>query len=113
MIVFTHEGNAADGDTFLAYVKMEESSHLTSIVMLQGNLFKAPDPAHFAIKLNLLLWGQSSIDGHFSVFDLGGDGFSHEKVVILARKLVRARRRMLTKADGYLLYFEKFRNGLV
>lgn len=63
VVIFSHEGNAADGDGLLADVKVEESPHRAALVVLEGDLFKSADTHHFAIQLDFFIGGKVSIDG--------------------------------------------------
>jgi len=47
VVVWTHEGARADGDAFLADVKVEEASHLSCLVVFESGLFESSDPNHF------------------------------------------------------------------
>jgi len=62
MVTFVQERNGPDRDGFLTGIEMQESAHPPEVVVLKRGLFKAPDPAEIAEKLDLVGLAKSTID---------------------------------------------------
>ena len=74
VVVFLHQRNAAHGDRFLSYIEMEEATHLSAAVILQGDLLEAADAADCTVIVIFCSASERRIHGRISMLDRSGGG---------------------------------------
>ena len=75
VVVLAHEREGADGDGFLADVKMQEAAHFALLVELEGRLLEATDAEHVREEAEFLFGGEVGVDGGLGVIDRVAAGF--------------------------------------
>ena len=63
VVVFATEGKRANGDRFLPYVKVQEASDFSALIILQAGLLKATNANHLTVEFNFSLWSKGLVDG--------------------------------------------------
>ncbi len=90
VVVFAHDGDAADGDGLLADVKVEEAANFALLITAEAALFEAADAHHVAVELDEFVRAELGVDvgvagratGLASFGFLGGGGFLAHDIIL-------------------------------